>query len=391
MAPWSRLVRRVRRLPPWAVDSLRVLALALPSSSGAFEGPDGHLREPVWLVVPLLALAVLPLAARRYRPIAVLAITLAAAVALDLVAGTFQMQGAVVALYTVAAHCERRTAVAAGLATAGAVAVTFAGQPVADAVLQVVATYAIFAAAWTLGDNLRPRRAYLRALEERADRLERERLENVRRATADEQARIARELHDVIAHSVSVMVVQAAAAGDVFDSNPARAREALGSIEATGREALAELRRLLGQVRSDHGAPDGAFAPQPGLRALDALVEQVRRAGIDADLHVEGRPVDLPAGIDLAAYRVAQEGVTNARKHAAASRVAVTVRYRNDRVEVEVVDDGVGHAGDDDGLGHGIIGMRERASLYGGELSAEPQPGGGFRVFASLPLAEPVA
>ena len=387
MAWSSRLVRRIRRLPPWAVDSLLVLALALPSTGGAFEGPEGELREPAWLVIPLLALAVLPLAARRYRPVAVLAITLAAAVALDLLAGTFQMQGAVVALYTVAAHCDRKTAIRAGIATAGAVALTIVGEPVGDAVLQVVATYAIFAAAWTLGDNMRTRRAYLRGVEERADRLERERVENVRRATAEEQARIARELHDVIAHSVSVMVVQAAAAGDVFDANPARAREALASIEATGREALAELRRLLGQVRTDAG--DASFAPQPGLGALAGLAEQVRRAGIAVDVNVEGVPIELPAGVDLAAYRVAQEAITNALKHASASKVAVTVRYRDEHVEVEVVDDGVGGGTTDgDGLGHGIIGMRERAALYGGELRAEPRPGGGFRVFVSLPVAE---
>ncbi len=365
-----------------------VLALAVPSASGAFEGAEGGLREPAWLVIPLLALAVLPLAARRYRPVAVLAITLTAAVALDLVGDTFQMQGAVVALYTVAAHCDRTTAITAGIATAGAAAVTTVGAPVTDAVLGVVAMYAIFAAAWTLGDNMRTRRAYLRGVEERADRLERERVENVRRATAEEQARIARELHDVIAHSVSVMVVQAAAAGDVFDSNPARAREALTSIEATGRDALAELRRLLGQVRTDGDVAEASFAPQPGLDALAGLADQVRRAGIDVDVNVEGVPVELPAGVDLAAYRVAQEAMTNTLKHASASNVAVTVRYRDEHVEVEVVDDGVGDTTDGDGLGHGIIGMRERAALYGGELHAEPQSGGGFRVFVSLPLAE---
>ena len=364
------------------------LALAVPSASGAFEGPEGDLREPAWLVIPLLALAVLPLAARRYRPVAVLATTLGAAVALDLIAGTFQFQGAVVALYTVAAHCDRKTAIRAGIATAGAAAVTIVGEPVADAVLGVVAMYAIFAAAWTLGDNMRTRRAYLRAVEERADRLERERVEHVRRATAEEQARIARELHDVIAHSVSVMVVQAAAAGDVFDANPARAREALASIEATGRDALAELRRLLGQVRKDADGADASFAPQPGLGALAGLAEQVRRAGIDVAVNVEGVPIELPPGVDLAAYRVAQEAITNTLKHASASKVAVTVRYRDDRVEVEVVDDGVGQTANGDGLGHGLIGMRERAALYGGELHAEPQPGGGFRVFVSLPFAE---
>src|ERR671937_2433814 len=235
-------------------------------------------------------------------------------------------------------------------------------------------------AAWLLGDNLRTRRAYLRELEARAERLEREQEESARRAAAEDHARIARELHDVLAHNVSVMVVQAAAADDVFETQPDRAREALRAIERTGRGALTELRRLLGSVRTT----GTEFAPQPGLAGLGTLVEGVRAAGLPVTLHVEGELDDLPAGLDLSAYRIVQEALTNAIKHADASLAEVRVRRTADGVELEVVDDGVGPA--ENGRGQGLIGMRERASLLGGEVEAGPQPGGGFRVKATLPL-----
>ena len=382
MAAWSRLRLRIRRQPRWAVDTLLALALAVPTSTAAFADPGDGLREPAWLVLPLLALSVVPLAARRYRPLLVFGVTLGAAVALELLEGTFQAQGSIVALYTIAAHSGRSAARWAAVTTVGAIGVMAWNEPRSE-LIAGVALVAVYAAAWALGDNVRTRRAHLRGLEEKAERLERERIENVRRATAEEQARIARELHDVLAHSVSVMVVQAAAAGDVFDANPERAREALASVEATGRAALAELRRLLGNVRDG----DASYAPQPGLAGLDALAEHVRAAGVEVDVQVEGAPAPLAAGLDLAAYRIVQEALTNTLKHAGATRAAVTVRHRDSQVELEVVDDGVGAAGDE-GTGHGIIGMRERATLYGGELRAEPRPGGGFRVFATLPFDE---
>ena len=382
MAAWSRLVQRFRRLPRWAADGLLALALAIPTSSAAFADPGNGLREPAALVLPLLALSVLPLAARRYFPITVFATTLGAALALELLEGTFQAQGSIVALYTVAAHSGRRAATWAVAATVAAIGVMVLNGPRWE-VIAGVALLAVYAAAWALGDNVRTRRAYLHGLEEKADRLERERIANVRRATAEEQARIARELHDVIAHSVSVMVVQAAAAGDIFDTNPARAREALASIESTGRTALAELRRLLGTMRNG----DASYAPQPGLSGLDDLADHVRAAGIEVDVRVEGACAPLAAGVDLAAYRIVQEALTNTLKHAAATRATVTVRHLVSRIELEIVDDGVA-ATRGDGTGHGIIGMRERASLYGGEIRAEPLATGGFGVFATLPVDE---
>jgi signal transduction histidine kinase len=313
----------------------------------------------------------------------VLAVTLAAAILGDLLFVGFQIPGPAIALYTVAGHCERRVGVAAAGATALALVVPAIAGGGVDEPVFVVAVYAVFAAAWALGDNLRTRRAYLAELEARAERLEREREETARRAVAEEQARIARELHDVISHNVSVMVVQAAAGGDVFATRPDRAREALGSIESTGREALVELRRLLGVVRptDDDGA---GREPQPGLARLPELIEQVSSAGLRVELAVGGEPHDLPPGVDLSAYRIVQEALTNTLKHARAENALVTIDYAEARLDLEVLDDGAG--GEVAGDGRGIIGMRERVGLLGGELSAGPRASGGFGVRAAIPL-----
>jgi signal transduction histidine kinase len=227
---------------------------------------------------------------------------------------------------------------------------------------------------------MRTRRAYYRELEAKAERLERERGESERRAAAEEQARIARELHDVIAHNVSVMVLQAAGGREVFDADPVRAREALGAIEATGRDALAELRRLLG-VTGD----GGAIAPQPGLPHLELLVDQVRAAGLIVDLAFEGETEDVGAGVELSAYRVVQEALTNTLRHAFARRVWVFVRRRDGELEVEVLDDGAGPPAMPGAHGRGLAGMRERVTLFGGEFDAGPRPDGGFRVHARFP------
>ena len=383
----SPLIRRIRGLRPWVADGVLALALLVPTASSAV-GDGETARDPWWLVVPLVLLTVLPIAVRRYWPLQVFVVMLASAVVLDLAWHTFPAVGPIVGLYTVATQCERRRAVAAGAIAAVGIAVALIGERPSN-LLAGIAAYALFAAAWILGDNLRVRRAYLSELEERAARLEREREQNARRAVADEQARIARELHDVIAHNVSVMVVQAAAAGEVFDTQPKRAREALSSIETTGREALAELRRLLGAV--DSSRTPSQLAPQPGLDRLESLIEGVRSAGLRAELTVHGARRDLPAGIDLAAYRVVQEALTNTLKHARAGRVAVAVEYGVDALSVDVSDDGVGAAAAADELGRGIIGMRERVALYGGDLSVRSDPAGGFRVSARFPLIRDAA
>jgi signal transduction histidine kinase len=217
--------------------------------------------------------------------------------------------------------------------------------------------------------------------------IEEEQQERARVAVAAERARIARELHDVISHNVSVMVLQAAAGADVFATHPERAREALGSIETAGREALAELRRLLSVV--DASADEGAgLAPPPGLSRLPELVERVRATGLDVSVTVTGDERELPAGIDFSAYRIVQEALTNTLKHGHAATARVDVRFGEQMLDVQIVDDGTAAARADarTGRGHGLIGMRERAAVFGGELQAGPRSQGGFVVRASIPL-----
>jgi signal transduction histidine kinase len=351
-----------------------VLALALGTAYIAHSGHRGDWDSGV----PLAGAQALPLLVRRRFPLTVLGVITAAWIAETVFSSALPPVPTMVAVYTVAANLPRAAGVMpAAIATAASSLATLSvgdyGRTLSDLVLLV--------AAWVVGDNLGTRRAYTSALEERAERLEREQEAERARAVAEEQARIARELHDVIAHNVSVMVVQAAAANDVFDSRPERAREALRAIEASGRSALAEVRRLLGVVRED-GAD---YAPPPGLDRLDDLVERVRAAGLAVSVSVEGARRTLPAGVDLSAYRVVQEALTNTLKHAHATRADVAVRYRDGELDVEVRDDGDGD-GNVGGAGHGLIGMRERVTAFGGSLDAGPANTGGFAVAARFPL-----
>jgi signal transduction histidine kinase len=248
-----------------------------------------------------------------------------------------------------------------------------------------------FALAWVIGDSMRTRRAYYAELEERAGRLQREREAQSRAAVAAERARIARELHDVVAHNVSVMVVQADGAAYVLDTSPDQAKQALETISTTGRTALAEMRRLLGLLRSGDGG--GEYVPQPGVDQLDELIEQVRSTGLPVRFEVMGEPQPLTSSLELTAYRVVQEALTNARKHGGA-QVTATVRlaYRAGELDLLIEDDGRGaqrevyETGGPDGLGHGLIGMRERVGMVSGTLDAGPRPGGGFRISVALPL-----
>ncbi|MEU7434440.1 sensor histidine kinase [Streptomyces sioyaensis] len=250
-----------------------------------------------------------------------------------------------------------------------------------------------FVLAWVLGDSMRTRRAYWAQLEERAARLEKEREAQSRIAVAAERARIARELHDVVAHNVSVMVVQADGAAYVLDAAPEQTRQALETISGTGRQALAEMRRLLGVLRTGEQAEGGEYVPQPGVEQLEDLMDQVRGAGLPVDFTVEGEPRELPSSVALTVYRIVQEALTNTRKHGGPD-VGATVRvsYRDEDLELLVEDDGRGaqqelyEEGGADGLGHGLIGMRERVGMVGGSLTAGPRAGGGFRVSAVLPL-----
>jgi signal transduction histidine kinase len=241
-----------------------------------------------------------------------------------------------------------------------------------------------FTIAWVIGFAVGEKYREVDEAKDRAAAAEREREERARRAVADERARIARELHDVVGHSVSVMTVQASAVRRLLEPDQEQVGEALQVVEQTGREALAEMRRMVGVLRHAEEAP--ALAPQPSLEQIEKLVQHARDRGLPVELSVEGVPVALPTGIDLTAYRLVQEGLTNAIKHARARQAKVVIRYDNGQVELTVSDDGVG-GGDGGGSGHGLVGMRERVTVYGGKLEAGPRPEGGFRLRATLPIA----
>jgi signal transduction histidine kinase len=319
-----------------------------------------------------------------------------------------------VMLYTLAAYRPRRISLR-GLAIclAGATVATWRWHPVhpVDGLYTVGVETALFGGpvllAWLLGDSARWRRGYYQALEEKAARLERERDAQAMVAAAAERARIAREIHDVVAHNVSVMVVQADGAAFALDGSPQRAREALGAISATGRRALAEMRSLLGVLRDPASrdvdlAAGPELGPQPGIDELGELLGQTRAAGLPVSLTVSGVPRPVPEGEALAVYRVVQESLTNVRKHAGpGATAAVSLGYAGEGLVIRVTDDGRGPAVPDstvpggagpgaagpDGDGHGLTGMRERIELYGGSVRIGPRPGGGYEVVARLPLA----
>jgi signal transduction histidine kinase len=240
-----------------------------------------------------------------------------------------------------------------------------------------------FGIAWAAGLALRARSEQAEAAEVRASQAEREREAAARVAVAEERARIARELHDIVAHAVSVMVLQIGAVRHKLPSALAADRDALRGVEQAGRTALAEMRRLLAAMRRE--GDEAELVPQPGLEALNSLLEEVGRAGLPVELHVEGDPFPLPRGIDLSAYRIVQEGLTNALKHARAANADVTIRYRPDEVQLEIRDDGEGSA-TSDGLGHGLVGIRERVKIYGGEMSAGRANRRGFVLSTRLPI-----
>jgi signal transduction histidine kinase len=293
-----------------------------------------------------------------------------------------------VAVYSVAAYGDRWVSLA-GLAAAelGSAAVQL--TPGRFQTPTVVSNALVIGAAWLLGHFVGVRRAYTARLERTAE-LERTRAEQARRAVAEERLRLARELHDVVAHSISVIAVQSGVGAHVAQTQPEEAAKALAAIEATSRAALIELRRLLGVLRQE-GEPQGDLAPAPGLADLDGLLAEMAKAGLGVRLRVEGTPSPLPAGVDLSAYRIVQEALTNVVKHAGPARAQVTIGYRHQEVRVEVSDDGRGvTAPTGDGrarVGHGLIGMRERVQVFGGDLEVGPGPVGGFRVAARLPFA----
>ena len=250
----------------------------------------------------------------------------------------------------------------------------------------VVFTTLLVAAPWTAGQAVRSRRIRVGELRRRAVELVAEREAQATAAVAEERTRIARELHDVIAHSISVMTIQAGAARLLLDDEPDRAEEALAHVEDTGRETLSEMHRLLGVLRTDT-ADGNRLEPRPSLERVEALVSDYRQAGLQIDLEIVGERRTLPSGLDLAAYRIVQEALTNTLKHAGAAKVSVRIAFGRDGVTIDVVDNGTPNgSANGTGGGHGLVGMRERTAIYGGSLVAGPRPGGGFAVSARLPI-----
>ncbi len=352
-----------------------------------------NIEGPMWVNAVAAAGVTLPVALRRRWPVGV-AIALVAVVASQEALNGDITENSVVPLltapmaaYGVAAYCDRRRAVV-GLAAM----VVLIWSDVLFSSMRDTSSF-LFAALlvagpWLVGRIVAARGELAAALRDKADRLEREQEEQAELAVAGERARIARELHDVVAHNVSVMVVQAAAARRMIDRDPAKAAEALGSVEQTGREALKEMRRMVGMLGKDD--EEGlALAPQPSVEELDWLVERAREAGLDVDLTIEGKKKRLESSVDLSAFRIVQEALQNTLKHAGPARAHVKLSYGDNDVVVEVRDDGRGagpqqHNGT--ATGHGLVGMRERVAMLGGEIEAGYRKDGGFGVHAKLPL-----
>ncbi|MGH4033260.1 sensor histidine kinase [Actinomycetota bacterium Odt1-20B] len=395
----QRLYDFLRRHPTgvdsfWAVILLGISGMSLVAQTNAEQ------QEPRLVALPVLLALCLVVALRRRAPEKMLLLAAFTGV-VQLIVGVetnvanFAM---LVIIYTAAADGPKwasRFALVGGLCAAPLAQLRWPERN-ASTFGQIFFTGFLivpFALAWVLGDSIRTRRAYLAQLEERADRLEKEREAQSKVAVAAERARIARELHDVVAHNVSVMVVQADGAAYVLDTAPDQAKQALETISGTGRQALAEMRRLLGVLRTGEHQESGEYVPQPDVEQLDELIEQVRTAGLPVDFKVEGTPRPLPSGVELTAYRIVQEALTNTRKHGGENAGAsVRLVYFDDGLGLLVEDDGKGaphelyEDGGADGSGHGLIGMRERVGMVGGTLDAGPRPGGGFRISALLPL-----
>jgi signal transduction histidine kinase len=378
---WLRTIRRLIEEHPRASDAALAVAFAAIVQSDIWT--SGHyLTASKAIYVPTGLLMTLPLAWRRRAPLAVAAVVMGALVVESLAVGSAPTPDSpliswLLAIYSVAAHCDRIAALAGGLLSLAAGLVWMGFD---DFLFPLV----VFGGAWFAGRLVRQRQVYALALEERAAALEREQDANARVAAAEERTRIARELHDILSHSVSVIVVQAGAERMALGSDRSAPGDALEAIEKTGRQALSEMRRLLGMLRENSEPPD--HAPQPTLEEVELLVSQVCEAGLPVELTIEGDPMALPPGVGVSAYRIVQEALTNVLKHAGPASAQVVVRYRPGDLELEVADNGRGPRGTGD-LGHGLVGMRERVALYDGDFDAGARNGGGFVVRARLPFA----
>jgi signal transduction histidine kinase len=345
---------------------------------------SGYSQRGVWVAAVVVTAA--SLLFRRRAPLPVLVVQLA------LIAGTsstnppqdatFWFFATLVATHAVGAYARTPLALAGlGLVIAFfTVGAALDDQTVGDVVFVAI----LFSATWTVGRLLERRTNEAARLERHAAVLEAERELRAREAIAEERARIARELHDIVAHGVSTMVLQVGGIRRRLTGAQAAERDVLLQVEETGRRSLVEMHRMLGIMRQ---ADDGALlTPQPGLARLDDLAESMRSAGLPVELHREGEPAELPSGLDLSAFRIIHEALTNTLKHAGPSRATVTVTQGSDALDIEVLDDGGGSAANGNGGGHGLLGMRERVALFGGDLETGARPEGGYRVHARLPL-----
>jgi signal transduction histidine kinase len=404
--PAVRSIRGVLGHPgPLLIDGIAALAvfgvMAAAFINARHTVAGQHPTTPLAWILAVGTVA--PLLTHRRFPLASLAVCLTAAAVLIYGAGRFGpypvqvfVPAVLVLTFDIALHGRSRVALAALVAAAAATTLSVTLRPGGLVFLPPwVESELGILVAWLAGRNLRHRRARWAGLQARADRAEREREEQARRAVTEERLRIARELHDVIAHSMSVIAVQSAVGHHVMDTQPGQARQALAAIEATSRSALTEMRRLLGVLRQE-GQTRGSLAPAPGLADLDTLVSQVQDAGLAVCVRVEGQRGTVPPGIDLSAYRIIQEALTNVIKHAPCPAADVLITYRADSLTVAVTDQGRRVPGalpayvppPRTGSGHGIIGMRERVAVFGGQFAAGPGPDGGFRVRAQFPIPE---
>ncbi|MER5253637.1 MULTISPECIES: histidine kinase [unclassified Streptomyces] len=390
---------------PLAVDAALAAAVLVCMVIGSFIEPYGHGAGPSWgtrtpgvLSLVLMLLGATALIFRRRAPWIVLAATCALSV-VDLITGEFRgavVMSAVVALYTVAATTDRPTTWRVGVVTiTGLTGVAMLAGPLPWYAQENLGIFAWTGMAAAAGDAVRSRRAFVDAIRERAERAERTREEEARRRVAEERLRIARDLHDVVAHHIALVNVQAGVAAHVMDKRPDQAKEALSHVRDASRSALNELRATVGLLRQT-GDPEAPTEPAPGLARLDDLVETFRHAGLPVEVTCGDTVAELPAGVDLAAYRIIQEALTNVQKHAGTgAKAEVSVIRVGPNVEVTILDDGGGEkkkSGEHDGGGHGLLGMRERVSALGGRCAAGPRYGGGFRVHAILPVtATPVS
>jgi signal transduction histidine kinase len=364
------------------------LALALGAATAELRQVIGASGSPTAAAIVLAVVAGGALVLRRASPLPVLATTLAASAAIVALGDDPSGVSAGIALYTTAALCERRVSLAALVATT-AIAATGSAITADTPGRQTSATFGAIIAGmlaggiWGLGAYAQTQRRYRRELQERAASAEREREQLARIAVHEERASIARELHDIVAHSVSVMLVGVRGARDVLRAAPDAADDALARVERSGEQSLVELRRILALLREPEQTAESH--PQPSLAELDELVASYCAAGLPARLEVIGQPMPLPSGVELSVYRVAQEALTNALKHSDPTNVTLTLAFRDSGLELEVVDDGTTATPDAATTGQGLVGMRERVALLGGELETGPREGGGFRVAARLP------